>query len=150
MGRAIDTLESKMENLASDPSKIADESFMMGLFDEYIEELPPLKEYWELLFEKKQMAVIARKSGTKVVHLARLRRQLFRPTKKTERESTNRMVELAKIAADAILQELRDEKKRRTNICRVSRRVTPTSTRRRSGKGHSSARRQQTMRPRAR
>ena len=45
---------------------------MMNNVLKYIDELPPFKEYWTQMFKKKQMAVVARKSGTKVVHLARL------------------------------------------------------------------------------
>ena len=38
---------------------------MMGIFDKYTQELPPFKEYLELMYEKKQMKVITRKPGTK-------------------------------------------------------------------------------------
>ena len=111
MGRAIDTLELKMEELSRNPKKIVDENFMMNMFAEYRDELPPFQEYWDVIYKKKQMTVVARKSGTKVVHLARLRKQLFKPILQTEKDTTKRMIELAKIAADAILAELRDERK---------------------------------------
>ena len=57
------------------------------------------------------MAVIARKSGTKVVHFARLRKHLFSPKRSTVVKTKDRVLELAKTAADAILAELHDEKK---------------------------------------
>ncbi|KAL7548461.1 hypothetical protein ACHAWF_016400 [Thalassiosira exigua] len=111
MGRVLDTLEEKMKTIARNPKKVLEEDFMMSMFSEYVDELPPLKEYLDLLFKKKQMCVIARKSGTKVVHLARLRKQLFTPTFKTEQNTSTRVKELAKVAAEAILTELRDPKK---------------------------------------
>ena len=111
MGRVLDTLEASMIEIAANPDKILDENFMMNIFKEYIEELPPFKEYWERTFQKKQMAVIARKSSTKVVHFARLRKHLFSPKRSTVVKTKDRVLELAKTAADAILVELHDEKK---------------------------------------
>ena len=111
MGRTLDTLESKMQEISSKPTLILDEKFMMGIFDEFSNELPPFKEYLCLLFEKKQMSVVARKSGTKVVHFDHLRRQLFSPARKTDRDTSHRVTELAKTAADAVLAELHDEHK---------------------------------------
>ena len=111
MGRAIDTLEHKMEQISKNPRLIEDESFMMNIFLEYADELPPLKEYFNLLYDKKQMRVVARKDGTKVVHFARIRQTLFSPVRKSDRDTKPRVMELTKIAADALLAELRDEKK---------------------------------------
>ena len=111
MGRALDTLEMKLEELMSDPSLILKDNFMMSMFDEFADELPPLREYFEHLYEKKRMSVISRKSGTKVVHLGRMRRELFAPSRKTERDTNKRVQELAKVAANSILTELRDESK---------------------------------------
>ena len=72
IGRVLDTLEASMEDIAEDPEKILDEKFMMNIFKEYIDELPPFKTYWDETFKKKQMAAIACKSGTKIVNFARL------------------------------------------------------------------------------
>ena len=57
------------------------------------------------------MAVIARKSGSKVLPFSRLRGMLFHPTRKTVRKTRLRVLELAKTAADAILTELHDDTK---------------------------------------
>ena len=83
MGWAIDTLEAKMVELSVHPSKVVDKTFMMGFFQKFIEELPPFADYWDMMFKRKQMAVVSRKDGTKVVHLARLQSQLFSPTRRT-------------------------------------------------------------------
>ena len=53
MGRAIDTLEARMEELADNPTKTANETFIMGISDEYVEELLPLKKYLKIMFESK-------------------------------------------------------------------------------------------------
>ena len=90
---------------------ILNEEFMMGIFQEYIDELPEFKDYLNTMYNKKQMAVIARKSGAKVVHFARLRQMLFNPSRKTLRRTRMRTIELAKTAAEAILTELYDEGK---------------------------------------
>ena len=110
-GRAIDTLRLKMMDLVNDPNNILDEDFMMGMFSEYIAELPPFKKYWEHLFEKKQMIVVASDSGAKVLAYADLRKELFHPCDSTNAATDNRLVELAGVAAQAILDELHDQKK---------------------------------------
>ena len=79
MGHVLDTLEASMEIIADNPDKILDKKFRMNIFKEYIDKLPLFKEYWEQTFKKKQMSVIARKSSTKVVQFARLRKHLFSP-----------------------------------------------------------------------
>ena len=52
MGRVLDTLEASMIEIAANPDKILDENFMMNIFKEYIEELPPFKEHWGRTFQK--------------------------------------------------------------------------------------------------
>jgi len=79
MSRVIDTLYEKMNELHKSPSLIVNEGFMMSIFNEYLLELPPFEEYWKVTFEKKQMSVVACscKDGTKVVHMALLRKELL-------------------------------------------------------------------------
>ena len=52
-----------MMELEAEPKLILDEEFIMGMFREYIDELPSMKEYWTLMFEKKKLKVIASESG---------------------------------------------------------------------------------------
>ena len=84
---------------------------MMNTFGEFVKELPPFQEYLDLLYKKKQMKVIARKSGSAVVQYAMLWKQLFWPSRKTNRETSKRVKDLAKTAADAIITELHDPNK---------------------------------------
>ena len=51
-GRALDTLCEKMLEIADDPEKILDETYMMSMFRVFIDELPPMEEYWTRVFEK--------------------------------------------------------------------------------------------------
>ena len=63
------------------------------------------------MFKKKQMKVVARKDGSKVVHYSRLRMYLFDPTRETDKETTSKVIELTTTAIVAIISELEDEKK---------------------------------------
>ncbi len=110
-GEAIDTLQEKMIDVVDDPRTILDKDFMMSMFSKYIDMLPPFKKYLEHLFEKKQMVVVASESGAKVLHFAELRTELFHPSDPTNAVTDERLVQLAKIAAQGILDKLQDEKK---------------------------------------
>eukprot|EP00956_Cyclotella_meneghiniana_P034905 scaffold109285_cov63-Cyclotella_meneghiniana.AAC.1 len=63
------------------------------------------------MFKKKQMKVVARKDGSKVVHYNRLRKYLFNPTRETDKETTDTVIELASTAVDAVITELEDKRK---------------------------------------
>ena len=58
-GDAIDTLREKMMDIVDDPTKILDDDFMMSMFSKYLNMLPLFQTYWDHLFEKKQMVVVA-------------------------------------------------------------------------------------------
>ena len=69
MSRVIDTLYEKMTELYKLPSLILDDDFMMNIFSEYLQELPPFEEYWKLTFEKKresQLLLVATRMGLKL------------------------------------------------------------------------------------
>jgi hypothetical protein len=106
MSRVIDTLYEKMNELHKSPSLIVNDGFM-------ISKLPPFEEYWEVTFEKKQMFVVAcsRKDGTKVVHMALLRKELYSPMTPTNIKMRDMVVRLAESAAKTICDELLDETK---------------------------------------
>ena len=114
MSHVIDTLYGKMLELEKKPQLILDKDFMMDIFAEYRSEdngLPPFIEYWTHMFVHKKTGVVARKSGTREVPLARLMEELFYPTRKTVKSSSTRLKELAKVAAAAIIAELVNKKK---------------------------------------
>jgi hypothetical protein len=104
MSWVIDTLYYKLQDLQDSPSMILDENVMMHIFDEYLEALPPFKEYWHLMYNKKQMKVVCHTDGSSVVHYNRIRNRLFHPTKKSYVETTDQVIELSKVATDVLLQ----------------------------------------------
>jgi hypothetical protein len=104
-------LYSKLQNLQENQSLILDENFMMNIFEDYQNKLPPFKEYWELMNHKKQMKVVCRTDGSSVVHYNHICNRLFRPTKKSDVETTDRVIKLSEVATEALVQELLDEKK---------------------------------------
>jgi hypothetical protein len=110
-GDAIDTLREKMMDLIDDPSKVLNEDFMMNMFQKYVDALPPFKSYLEHLFQKKRMNVVASESGATVLQFAELRTELFSPSDSTNAGTNGRLIELARVAAQGILDELHDEKK---------------------------------------
>jgi len=67
---AIDTLRERMMDIVDDPTKVLSEDFMMNMFIKYVDALPPFKEYWEHLYEKKRMRVMAAESGATVLQFA--------------------------------------------------------------------------------
>ena len=111
MARVIDTVREKMSAIFEKPELIHDEAFMMDVFKIYRDELPPFKEYWDEIFTKKQMSVVARKSGAKIVQFAQIKKALFKPTTKTDKQALKRMVELAPIATGRVVKEIDDETK---------------------------------------
>ena len=110
-GDAIDTLRERMMDIVDDPTKVLSEDFMMNMFFKYGDALPPFKEYWEHLYEKKRMRVMAAESGATVLQFAELRKELFHPSDATNAATDEHLVELEKVAAQGILDELHDENK---------------------------------------
>ncbi len=110
-GDTINTLRENMMDIVDDPIKILDEGFTMNMFTKYVDALPPFKEYWEHLFQKKRMVVVASESGAKVLQFTKLRKELFSPSDQTNAATNERLVQLAKVVAQGILDKLHDEKK---------------------------------------
>ena len=57
------------------------------------------------------MNVVASESGATVLQFAELRKELFSPSDPTNAGTNGRLIELARVAAQGILDELHDEKK---------------------------------------
>ena len=109
-GRAIDLLEKALEAIEADGYIFLDEEFMFGIFWELMEELPPFKDYLTHMYESKTMAAVGSSSNDKVP-LDALWAELFNPESETNQETEEKTVELAAVAASALLEELRDESK---------------------------------------
>ena len=110
MGRIVDILEMKLVEINQTVDLVLDQNYMMGLFDDIVEELPPFKEYLKYMYEKKTMFTIG-KSKSKEVPLALLRNEIFHPQIEDNVSSTELVKKLALIATEAFLVELRDTRK---------------------------------------
>ena len=78
MGLVVDVLYAKCMDLKEDPTKIIDESFMMGLFDEITDNIPDYQDFNKYIYKDKKLLFIAR-IGSKVVPFRLLRDKLFDP-----------------------------------------------------------------------
>ena len=79
MGRIFDILETRLEEIKSESALFVNRDYMMGLFKEVVDKIPPFKEYLEHMYEKRNMPTVVG-SNTNEVHLALLREELFYPT----------------------------------------------------------------------
>ena len=111
MSRVIKVLYDKLGEINDDPELLLDVLFMDKIFMEFRNQLPPFATYWDMLFKEKQMKVIARKDGTRVVHYAKIRKELFEPKQSTDVETTGRVIEYTPVAVEAIRKEIVDQKK---------------------------------------
>ena len=71
------------------------------------------------------MNVVTSESGATVLQFAELRKELFLPSNKTNAGTNGRLIELAIVAAQEILDELRDEKKATWKYLSVSESPVP-------------------------
>ena len=111
MGRVLDTLHEKLGEIIAFPSLFLSEQYMMNLFSEYANELPPFKDYLQLMFNNRRMMVKNRTTGMRVAHLAMAKRELFNPKKKTNIESTARMLGIVYVVIPKMNKELIDTQK---------------------------------------
>ena len=58
MGRIFDILETKLEEIKNDSALFVNRDYMMGLFKEVVDEIPPFKEYLGHMYEKRKMPTV--------------------------------------------------------------------------------------------
>ncbi len=97
---------------------------MMSMFSKYLDMLPPFRKYWDHLFEKKQMVVVASESGAKVLQFAELRKELFLPSDPTNAATDERLVQLARVAAQKFLTSYTMKRRQRGSICPSQARIS--------------------------
>lgn len=110
MGRVIDALHSACLDILNDNQLIHDKSYMMHIFDEFAEELPPFKEYLQKMFEEKTSNYVVKRED-KALPYKMLLEELFSPTDSDNKDSTPVLEEVAKIGVAALQRELEDKKK---------------------------------------
>ena len=69
MGRVLDTLEARLIKIKSNPRLILNEDFIMGIFQEYLDELPEFRHYWDATFNERQMAARYSVSNGTILHI---------------------------------------------------------------------------------
>ena len=106
MGSVLDTIHEKLGEIIAFPSIFLSEQYMMNLFSEYANELPPFKYYLHLMFNNIRMMVMNRTTGMLVAHLAMSIRELFNTKKKTNIKSTARMLDIISVGMPQKKKEL--------------------------------------------
>ena len=104
MGLVVDVLYAKCNDLIEDPTKIIDEGFMMGLFDDITDNIPDYQKFKKYMYEDKKSLFIAR-VGNKVVPFRLLKDELFNPQDNDNQATNDLMPELGKITAKAIIDD---------------------------------------------
>ena len=119
MNRVLDKLRDDLESISAQPELIHNESFMMGLMDQWADQIPDFKEY---LF--KQFNVIKQRRVNELnlwaVPLREVRKELFYPVDQDNKESTPLLEKLAKIACIAWVEDMMDRKKATYSLLSVS------------------------------
>ena len=110
-GRVLDTFDKKLTEIIASPSLFLSEHYMMHMFSEFEDELPPFKEYLDMMFTKRSIIVKSQNTGMRVAHFAMAKNELFQPRKKTNRDTTAELLILVSIGMERIQQELRLPKK---------------------------------------
>ena len=84
---------------------------MMNIFSEYANEIPPFKDYLQLMLNNRRTMVKNRTACMRVAHLAMAKRDLLNPRKKTNIESTARMLDIVSVGMPQMKKELTDMRK---------------------------------------
>ena len=84
---------------------------MMILFYKYANELPPFKEYLELVFNNRRTMVNNRTTIMRVVHLVMEKMELFNPKKKNNIESTARILDIFSVGVPRMKKDTIDTQK---------------------------------------
>ena len=83
----------------------------MNIFYEYANDLPPFKDYLQLMFNNRRMMFKNRSAGMRVAHLDMAKSELFNPKNKTSIESTARMLDIVSVGMPQMNKELIDTRK---------------------------------------
>ena len=106
----MDILEESKNEIYTSHSLILIKEYMLEIFVELHNKLPPLREFWERKFEKQRMSVVQH-TGTKIVDLARLRDTFFGPVVEDDKNTGNIVETLACIVSESFMEELWDTNK---------------------------------------
>ena len=111
MGRILDTLHEKLGQIIVFTVLFLSEQYMMNIFSEYANEIPPFKDYLQLMFNSRSSMVKNRTTGMRVTHLDIEKREMFNPKKKANIKSTDRILEIVYVGMTKMKKELIDTRK---------------------------------------
>ena len=111
MSLVLDVFKDKLDYLVLNPDKVLCKSFMMNLFKQFLVKLPPMQEYWDLIFKRAQQKIICRHTGAVMVRLADVQDEAFAPKNKTNRRCSPRVIELGTVAFVAMRDDMLDVRK---------------------------------------
>ncbi len=104
-----DILHEKLSIIKTDRSKLLNEDFVMNIFDNLAQELPPFADHLEYIFEMKENTTIDDK--IKVLPAGLIQCELFYPIHVENQESTKLVKKLADDVSLVWINELEDPKK---------------------------------------
>ena len=102
----MDTPHDKLGEIIPFSSFFLSEQCMINLFSEYVNELPPFKDYLQLMFNNRRMMVKNRTTVVRVAHLAIRKRELLNTKKKTNIESTFSMLDIVFMGMPRMKKEI--------------------------------------------
>ena len=70
IGKVADKLLKKVEEVIVVPSLFLSETYMMSIFEPFMIELPPFREYMVKYFSAQRMLVMSKATGMRVNHIA--------------------------------------------------------------------------------
>ena len=111
MGRILDTLHEKLGQIIVSTALFLGEQYMMNIFSEYVNEIPPFKDYLQLMFNNRRTMVKNRTACMRVAHLAMAKKELFNPKKKTNIKRPARMLDIVSVGMPQMKKELTNMRK---------------------------------------
>ena len=105
MGRAIDLIYHACKDIVHDPLLIHDESLMLHIFDDLLEDLPEFEAHVEYEFKNKKSVEALH---TKAVPLKEIIKELFSLTNLDNQDSTKMLEMITRIGIQALIDELLD------------------------------------------
>ena len=77
------------------------------MFSKFLNELPPMKAYWDLIFKRNEVKVICRHTGAIMLRLVEVRDEAFNPTNRTNKRVSPRVITLGYTAFVAIRADMK-------------------------------------------
>ena len=113
MSKCFDDMHDWLTEISGDPTKVLDEDFMLGWFDDYKQQLEPFREYCDSVYgdEEEREPIRSKATHALVASLRDICDEAFHPENMALQECQARMLELVPRVVNGILEELEDKSK---------------------------------------